>query len=65
MLNGRHDFYFPLERSQAPMFRLLATPPADKRHRIFESGHVPNERQEVIKEILDWLDRYLGPPNKL
>jgi eukaryotic-like serine/threonine-protein kinase len=59
MINGRHDFYFPLETSQARMFRMLGTAPADKRHRVFESGHVPTERQEVMKEILDWLDRYL------
>jgi len=61
MINGRHDFYFPFETSQAPMFRLLGAPAAEKRHRVFESGHVPTERQEVMKEILDWLDRYLGP----
>ncbi len=64
MLNGRHDFLFPSETSQAPMFHLLGTWPADKRHRTFESGHVPTERQEVMKEALDWLDRYLGPVTK-
>ncbi|MEE9294687.1 MAG: protein kinase, partial [Phycisphaerae bacterium] len=61
MINGRHDFFFQWETSQAPMFKLLGTPPADKRHRIFESGHIPTEQQEVIKEILDWLDQHLGP----
>jgi tRNA A-37 threonylcarbamoyl transferase component Bud32/dienelactone hydrolase len=64
MVNGRHDFYFPWETSQDPMFRLLGTTSTDKRHRIFESGHVPTERQEVIKEVLDWLDRYLGPVHR-
>lgn len=64
MINGRHDFYFPLETSQSPMFRLVDTSPADKRHRVFESGHVPTEREEFIKEILDWLDRYLGPVSR-
>src|SRR2546428_5138393 len=54
MINGRHDFYFPFETSQAPMFRLLGAPAAEKRHRVFESGHVPTERQEDMKEILDW-----------
>ncbi len=61
MVNGRHDFFFQFETSQVPMFRWLGTPLADKRHRVFESGHLPSERQEVMKEILDWLDRYLGP----
>ncbi len=63
MINGRHDFFFPLETSQTPMFQLLGTSPAHKRHRVFESGHVPTERDEVIKETLDWLDSYLGPVN--
>jgi dipeptidyl aminopeptidase/acylaminoacyl peptidase len=61
MINGRHDFYFPPQTSQDLMFRLLGTPPEHKRHRTFESGHIPTEREEVMKEVLDWLDRYLGP----
>ena len=34
---------------------------ADKRHVVFEGGHLPPRPQEVFKEILDWLDRYMGP----
>jgi hypothetical protein len=64
MINGRHDFYFQYETSQLPMFRWLGTSPEDKRHSVFESGHVPTERNEVIREILDWLDRYLGPVSR-
>ena len=61
MLNGREDFTFPVARSQEPMFRTLGTPAADKRHAIYEGGHVfPFAR--VIKDTLDWLDRYLGTP---
>jgi dienelactone hydrolase len=60
MLNGRDDFRFPLELSQKPMFRALGTPEKDKRHALIEGGHVP-PRAATIKEILDWLDRYLGP----
>ena len=42
------------------MFELLGTPPADKKRLVFPGGHsVP--RTEMIKESLDWLDRYLGP----
>jgi hypothetical protein len=60
MLNGRYDQWFPFETSQKPMFRLLGTPPAHKVQRIYETGHyVP--RHILIKETLDWLDRYLGP----
>ena len=60
MLSGRDDFRFPLELSQQPMFRALGTPDKDKRHALVEGGHVP-PRAAIIKDILDWLDRYLGP----
>jgi hypothetical protein len=32
-----------------------------KRHVIFEAGHTNFPRAEVIREVLGWLDRYLGP----
>jgi formylglycine-generating enzyme required for sulfatase activity/dienelactone hydrolase len=60
MLNGQYDHYFPVETAQRPMFRLLGTPPDQKRQVISEGGHfVP--RTQLVKETLDWLDRYLGP----
>ena len=63
MLNGRYDHFFPVESSQLPLYRLLGTPEADKRHVIYETGHaVP--RKEFIRESLDWLDKYLGPVKK-
>jgi formylglycine-generating enzyme required for sulfatase activity/dienelactone hydrolase len=59
MLNGRDDFTFPIETSQLPMFRSLGTPDADKRHVLYDGGHVfPFAR--IMKDSLDWLDRYLG-----
>ena len=59
MLNGRYDNFFPLETSQVPLYRMLGTPEPDKRHVVYESGHfVP--RIQLIKEVLDWLDHYLG-----
>jgi predicted esterase len=61
MLNGRYDFVGPVETAQRPMFELLATPAADKRHVIFETGHAVVTLQPMIKEVLEWLDRYLGP----
>ena len=60
MLNGRSDYFYPVETSQEPLFRMLGTPAEDKRHVVFESGHAP-PRNELIRETLDWLDRYLGP----
>jgi cephalosporin-C deacetylase-like acetyl esterase len=60
MLNGRFDFIFPVKTSQEPMFRMLGTPKEHKRRVLYESGHdIP--QNELIKEALNWLDRYLGP----
>ncbi len=57
MVNGRYDFYFLIATSQLPMFRLLGTPEADKRHVIEEGSHfVPRVR--MIQEALAWLDKY-------
>ncbi len=60
MLNGQYDHYFPVQTAQRPMFRLLGTPADQKRQVISEGGHfVP--RTQLVRETLDWLDRYLGP----
>ena len=60
MLNGRYDYAFPVETTQLPMFELLGTPTEHKRHVLFDSYHVV-PRNGGIKEVLDWLDEYLGP----
>ena len=62
MLNGRYDYYFMLVDDQDPMFRLLGSPPGEKRHVVYDAGHdLPDPA--VVKETLDWFDRYLGPVN--
>jgi hypothetical protein len=43
------------------MFELLGTPSADKRLALLQGGHIPDRAEDVIREVLDWLDRYLGP----
>ena len=59
MLNGRYDHYFPVETAQKPMFKLLGTPDKDKNWIVYNGGHfVP--RDQLVKETLAWLDRYLG-----
>jgi formylglycine-generating enzyme required for sulfatase activity/dienelactone hydrolase len=60
MVNGRYDYAVPLETSQKPLYRLLGTPPAEKKHIVLDSGHgLPLTLW--YKETLDWLDHYLGP----
>ena len=60
MISGRFDSLFPIEESQLPLFRLLGSPAEDKRHVLFDSGHVV-PRSLVLRESLRWLDQYLGP----
>jgi hypothetical protein len=61
MIGGRDDFLMPIESSQRPLFRLLGAPEADKRLAVLDGGHIPSDRREIIREVLDWLDRHLGP----
>ncbi len=58
MLNGRYDFWIPLETCQEPLFRALGS--QDKKHILYDSGHMP-ALLPYMKDTLDWLDHYLGP----
>jgi dienelactone hydrolase len=59
LLNGEFDSV-PLENTQH-FFALLGTQAADKKHVIAQGGHFV--RQDVlVRETLDWLDKYLGTP---
>jgi formylglycine-generating enzyme required for sulfatase activity/dienelactone hydrolase len=61
MLNGRNDPFFPVRSSQRPLYQRLGSPAKDKMHITYDvPGHsVPPAEAE--KEMLAWLDRYLGP----
>ena len=61
MLNGRYDFFFPIETSQVPMFRLLGTPPDQKRYVVEDGSHFV-ARTRLIQETLTWLDKYQPTP---
>jgi formylglycine-generating enzyme required for sulfatase activity/pimeloyl-ACP methyl ester carboxylesterase len=61
MLGGRYDYVFPLETSQMPLFDRFGTPADRKRHVVVGSGHMDFPRSELIREVLGWLDSYLGP----
>jgi len=60
MVAGRQDFARPVETLQRPVFDLLGPPPDQKRLALIDGGHIPR-LQDIIREILDWLDRCLGP----
>jgi serine/threonine protein kinase/dienelactone hydrolase len=59
MLNGKFDIRRP-EKTIQPMYDLLGTPAPDKQLKLYETDHTP-PKNELIKETLAWLDRYLGP----
>ena len=58
MLNGKYDYTYPLENSVKPFYDLLST--AKKDLILYDTDHyVP--QNEMIKEVLKWCDKYLGP----
>ncbi len=63
MLNGRYDYETPFDTSQRPLFDLLGSPAEHKRHAVLEFGHAL-AIEDVAREILPWLDRYLGPVDR-
>jgi hypothetical protein len=64
MVNGKYDFTFPPDQSQLPMFEMIGTAPADKIRKVLETPHdVSQLKPELAKEVLAFLDRYLGRVN--
>ncbi len=62
MVNGRYDFTFSLERAQEPLFRMLGTPESEKKHVLLDTPHeIVQQKDQMVKVVLDWLDKYLGP----
>jgi len=62
MLNGRYDMSLNFDTSVKPFYDLLGTPKEDKHVYVYETDHfVP--KSEMIKETLNFLDRYFGPVN--
>jgi len=63
MVNGETDFVFPYVTSQLPMYEFLGTPEAHKKHQVYPGGHglLGLFRKQIRDDVLDWLDRYLGP----
>jgi serine/threonine protein kinase len=61
MINGRYDPIFSLEANVIPQFRLMGTSEKDKKLVLSDGGHGGRLSNREVREILDWLDRYLGP----
>jgi predicted Ser/Thr protein kinase/dienelactone hydrolase len=64
MVNGKYDYTFSVEEAQNPLFKMLGTPEANKRHVLLDTPHdVTEDREHLRKAVLDWLDQYLGSVN--
>lgn len=62
MINGRHDFLFPYEASQVPMFDSFGSEPTAKKHALYDAHHdVFGQFPGAIRAgVLDWLESNLG-----
>lgn len=58
MLNGQYDIVFPYETGQLPLYEMLGTSPEHKKHVVTSDAHLVS-REALIRETLDWLDKYL------
>jgi dienelactone hydrolase len=59
LVNGKDDFAVPVAAQQR-FLELLGTPAEHKDLKSLDGGHVPQDLRGLIKEVLDWYDRYLG-----
>jgi serine/threonine protein kinase/predicted esterase len=64
MVNGQYDFTFPPDLAQLPLVKMIGTPEADKRRVVSPTAHdVSQDSALLSKEVLAWLDKYLGRVN--
>ena len=60
MINGRYDSNIPLTDWQQPLFELLGSPADQKKHVLYDAGHVGFPVNQQRREIATWLGTYLG-----
>ena len=63
LLNGEHDFVVPPERGRQ-LLHYLGAPGEHKKIVFFEGGHIRPKWDLLMKETLEWYDRYLGPVSR-
>ncbi len=58
LIAGKFDWIF---LGKEALLRLLGTPAADKKAVTFNTAHdVSEQRADMVREVVTWLDRYLG-----
>jgi predicted esterase/predicted Ser/Thr protein kinase len=61
MINGRDDFLCPFDSAERPLYRLLGVPEVEKELVRLKGGHIPSDRPGLIRHVVAWFDRHLGP----
>ena len=61
LVNGRYDLSWSPEVSVQPLLNILGSANSDKKLVLLEAGHAMIGIPAGIREMLGWLDRYLGP----
>ena len=60
-ISGKFDWVF---LGKDALMRRLGSPAADKKAVIFDTAHdVSEQRADLVREVLAWLDKYLGKVN--
>jgi formylglycine-generating enzyme required for sulfatase activity/dienelactone hydrolase len=61
MIGGKYDWVLG---GKDALFRMLGTPAADKKAVTFDTAHdVSEQRADLVREVVAWLDKYLGKVN--
>jgi len=61
MISGKFDWIF---LGKDALLRMLGAPAADKKAVTFDTAHdVSEQRADLVREVLAWLDKYLGKVN--
>jgi dipeptidyl aminopeptidase/acylaminoacyl peptidase len=65
MINGAEDVFFPVKMGQTPMYELLKKSNEQTKHELYPGGHGAFGLfyEQIREDVLDWLDRHLGPVN--
>jgi dienelactone hydrolase len=61
IVDGQYDYTYPVETSQKPLFHFLGAADRDKKLVLLPYAHWSIDVKDLAREVLDWLDRYLGP----
>ena len=60
--NGRDDQYASRSTDPQRLMALFGTDAQDKRLVLYDGPHWPMPRRELLRDTIDWFDRYLGRP---